>query len=144
MASPAEISAARSVIVDHILNSGCQSIAYAVKLFNWQHRTGQLQANLETAHSQAWQKSRAGILSVSTLDKWRANLKKRGHFEPLVRQKDYTVKPWHELAYHIKRRNPKAKQTYIHKRLLKKYPEISIFQLRRFFSFIEKEGDSGQ
>ncbi len=138
MTTLSDIGAARSVIIKHIQNSGCNTLAYSIRLLNRQQSTGNLPPNLKKEFSQAWQKPRAGILTLSTFEKWRANFKERGHFEPLVRQKDFTVKPWHELAERMKRRSPKAKYTDIHKRLVKRHPEVSISQLRRFFRRIEE------
>jgi hypothetical protein len=138
MLTPSEIGAARSVIVDHLQNRGRITLAYAIRLFNRQLSTSNLPPHLKKATPHAWQKPRAGILTLSTFEKWRAKFKERGHFEPLVRQKDYTVKPWHELAERMKRRSPKAKYTDIHKRLVKRHPAVSIYQLRRFFRRIDE------
>lgn len=138
MATPAEISAARELVLNFIQNQNCPSIEYAIKHFNRLSATGNLPEQIARSFKQAWQKPRNFILTLSTYDKWQLCRKRRGHCRPLVRQKDFSIKPWHSLAERMRRRSPKSKCTGIYRILLKQYPDVSIYQLRRFFRRIEE------
>ncbi len=137
--TPSEIGAARTFILDYIQKQSC-SISFAIRHLNHLYATGkcpkQIKCNLEAS----WQKPRSFVLSLSTFQNWIAERERRGHSLPLVRQKDYSIKPWHSKAWMLKERNPKRYATEIIKQLNEDYPEVSIFQLRLFYDFMRKEG----
>ncbi|MGZ8946416.1 MAG: hypothetical protein ACXW1W_13455 [Methylococcaceae bacterium] len=138
MSNHKAIGEARAIVLESISNR-TDSLSNYLKILNINFASGTLPAHLMAAIRNAWEKPRACILTESTVHKWNANKARRGHDRPLKRQKDYAVKPWHELAYHIKQRNPKAQYKTIHSRLVSKYPDVSIHQLRKYFQFIKRE-----
>lgn len=138
MSNHKAIGAAREIVLDSIAGR-TGSLCNYLKMLNLRFANGTLPKPLMAALKSAWEKPRAYILTDSTVNKWNANKAHRGHDRPLKRQKDYAVKPWHELAYHLKQRNPKAEYKTIHSQLMQKYPGVSIYQLRLYFQFIKRE-----
>jgi hypothetical protein len=135
MAAPSEIGAARDVVLDFIQRQNC-SLGFAIEHVNRLYATGRLPNGLKHSFEQSWQKPRGCVLTRKTVENWRKAKNQRGHSEPLRRQKDTEIKPWHSLAWLRKQRNPDRKITDIHKQLRKKYPDVSIYQLRRFYAFM--------
>jgi hypothetical protein len=138
MAAPSEIGAARGAILDYIQNQKC-SISFAIRHINHLYAAGKLPKQLKCNLEAAWQKPRDFVLSLKTFQNWIAERERRGHSLPLIRQKDYSIKPWHSKAWMLKERNPKRKVTEIIKLLNEDYPGVSIFQLYRFYDFMRTE-----
>lgn len=86
----------------------------AIGHLNAQHAAGELNGPLAWAFAHAWYKPRAGSqLSISTLNNWLENKKKRGSYAPLKKPKDMSVKPWHAIAIALKQRPQGSHMTWI-------------------------------
>ncbi len=134
--TPEQIGLARIAILDYIHSLDC-SKAYAMRHIN----QGRAPLAIQQALKHAWQKPRGFILTYGTIGHWEIARRDKGHCDPLpTRQKDYSVKPWHESVWLMRERNPKQKVPKLHKRLIEKYPGVSIHQLRQFYAFMNKEG----
>lgn len=71
----------------------------AIEHLNVHRYAGTLPGPLTWAYDHAWDKKRsASRLNLSTLNKWKANKKKRGRSAPLRVLPDMSVQPWHALA----------------------------------------------
>jgi hypothetical protein len=133
-----EIGSCRSVVLDAVANRTI-SMGKHLELLNSRYANRTLSKPLMKAISGAWERPRECLLTESTIYQWVRNSARRGHHRPLKRQKDYTVYPWHELAFLLKQRNPKMKYTDLHLQVMEKYPDVSINQLRNYFQFVNKE-----
>jgi putative transposase len=106
-------------IVKYVNGSGLPK-RKALILLNTEYASGGLSKTLRWAIEHAWEKRRANcVLSVSTYNKWLANFKKRGHYAPMKRQKDFSLTAWHVLAAELKRRPQGSSKKWIHAELVK-------------------------
>jgi len=133
-----DIEAARSIVLNAIQRR-TTSLKNHLKMLNQKFFKGKLPPDLMAAIRGAWLKPRSYVLTQSTVNKWQANRCKRGHDKPLKKSKDYTIYPWHELAYQLKQKYPKETYVQLLCRLNLKYPEISYGQLLRYINFVKKE-----
>jgi hypothetical protein len=136
--TPEQIGKARAAVIDYIENQPCCK-NFAINRLNERYAAKKLPKKLHDAVNQAWLKPRECILKPSTYDHWVKNVKERGHHRPLIRQKDTSIKPWHELARELKKRNPKRKTTLILTPLNEQYPDVSYWALQRFFNATSAE-----
>ncbi|MDP2169662.1 MAG: Mu transposase C-terminal domain-containing protein [Rhodocyclaceae bacterium] len=106
-------------IVNYVTATGLPKRA-ALAVLNKSYADGSLSKTLRWSLEHAWEKRRDGcVLNVSTYSKWEANFKERGHYAPLKRAKDFTLKPWHVLAVDLKRRPQGSSKRWIHAELVK-------------------------
>ena len=136
--TPQEIGAARASVLDFIDSQTCPKRT-AIKLLNQLYAVGKLPAYLMQNFKLAWQKPRNFILTSRTYYEWIKERKQRGHSDPLVRQKDISIKPWYSLAFLLRDREPQRDVTDILKQLSEKYPDVSYGKLTRFYKSIDGE-----
>jgi hypothetical protein len=136
--TPQEIGAARASVLDFIDSQTLPKLR-AIRLLNQLYAARKLPAYLMQSVKLAWQKPRNFKLIPRTYYEWVKERKERGHSEPLVRQKDMSVKPWHGLAFLLRDREPQRKTTDILKQLNQSYPNVSYGKLTRFYEFIDGE-----
>jgi putative transposase len=106
-------------IVDFVNGSG-SSIDKTLAFLNREYAAGRLSPSLRWSMDHAWQKRRGETaLSRNTYNKWLANFKKRGHYAPMKREKDFAIKPWHTLAVTLHQRAQGSEKTWIHAQLKK-------------------------
>ncbi len=132
-----QIGKARASVLDFIATQP-HSLAYTLRWINQQFTARALPPDIAKNFKQAWQKPQCFKLSRATFYAWTRERKQRGHSEPLVRQKSVIVKPWHELALHLKRDNPRCKVAELHRDLSQQYPTVSYRQLAYFYKGMGK------
>lgn len=114
------------------------STAQALMILNKGYKDGTLEGFLVYALERCKQKASGvsktdDILTMSTVDKWRARYKKQNNYIPMVRQKDTTIKPWHIDLDYMLTHNPQGKTIALMCELLQgKYPDINAGMMRRW------------
>jgi putative transposase len=119
--SSAQLTVHRAIsnLVDFVNGSGV-STAKALDFLNQEYAAGRLSPSLRWSYEHAWEKRRASNrLSRNTYMKWLANFKKRGHYAPMKREKDFAIKPWHTLAVALMQRPQGPDRTWVHAQLEK-------------------------
>lgn len=116
-------------------------VSAAIRQLNGKLKNRTLPKRLAESIRLAREKPRSNIeLNQKTYYQWLRNLKERGSLMPLRRVKDTAVKPWHEMAWLLKQRNPTLKNTAILAKLNGQHPDVSYWQLLRFVHALEAEG----
>ena len=107
-------------IVNYVKGSDL-SMQKALTLLNTEYAAGGLSKTLRWSIDHAWEKKRPGcVLSKSTYEKWLGNFKERGHYAPMKRQKDFSLKPWHIVAKELRARPQGSSKKWIQVELVKK------------------------
>ncbi len=113
----------------------------AIDFLNAGYHAGNLPGPLQWAMDHAWNKRRVDTrLNRDTLQKWKLAKKQRGRSAPLVRQKDFEVKPWYALAVALKQRPQGSSLQWITEQIAAQWlaswgsEPPSYFAVRRFFN----------
>ncbi|BBE51180.1 integrase catalytic subunit [Ferriphaselus amnicola] len=131
------------------VNEYCGSLDAAIATLNTGYALGTLSAGLRWSYEHCWFKPRPGSsLTRSTYHKWLANFKVRGHYAPMQREKDFSIKPWHAAAIVLRQRPQGSQLSWISAQLNEQFGENapSYDALRRFLTekFSQKDQLKGR
>lgn len=111
----------------------------AVKAINKGYRDGTLPGPIMTAleqckHKASGKAKTSDMITLSTYNKWKKRGENQGDFIPQVREKDFTVLPWHVATVALLKRPQGSTLKWVHAELVKQFGEAapSYHALRRW------------
>lgn len=138
-----DIHRARKLVVEFI-QSGTGPVSKRIVALNQGYADKTLLPIMLNAFETAWEKRRDHtVLSAKTLENWQNDFKQRGHYAPMKKQKDRSVKCWHALANALKKRPQGSCNRWVAAQLEQQYGDLAPGYDRLCFYFREvaSQGD---
>ncbi|NJA04199.1 hypothetical protein HC024_00360 [Methylococcaceae bacterium WWC4] len=116
--SQLDVHRARQNLIDY-LRGGKGAMARRIAALNTGYQDGILSTTLTWSFEHAWEKRRANTqLTAKTYENWCKDFAARGHYAPLKRQKDFSIKPWHPVALALRQRPQGSSKQWVYDQLV--------------------------
>lgn len=121
-----DVHRARQNLIDY-LRGGKGPMSKRIAALNAGYHNGILSATLTWSFEHAWEKRRANTqLTAKTYENWCKDFAARGHYAPLKRQKDFSIKPWHPVALALRQRPQGSSKQWVYNQLVEQLGEDAL------------------